>query len=188
MALGFPLLILTVGVGNLQGLAVLRSEGYQAKGNAYGAVAGVASLVNALGGGHPAAIGGASIAISCGPASGPKDSRFWAIVISSFPTIAVAFAAVPVNAIVQDLPLAYTLTVGALALTAAFKVLLKKTATGPMRYGAMTAFVAAALPLHFVGLPMAFWALVAGLAVAGVLESGQLMRVWRPNRAAMQTA
>ena len=100
----------------------------------------------------------------------------------------VALAAVPVIAVVQDRPLSYTLTVGALALTLSFKVLVKKTISGPMRYGAMVAFVAAALPLHYAGLPMAFWALIAGVAVAGVLESGQLMQLWRPNRAVTQQA
>ncbi len=54
--------------------------------------------------------------------------------------------AVPVIAVVQELPLAYTLTVGALALTLSFKVLVQKTVSGPMRYGAMIAFVAATLP------------------------------------------
>ena len=69
-----------------------------------------------------------------------------------------------------------------------FKVLVHKTVTGPMRYGAMIAFVAATLPLHMAGMPMAFWALVAGVAAAGVLESGQLMKCWLPNRARLQTA
>ena len=187
LALGLPLLILTDGIGNLQALAVLSSEGFQTRGNFYGLAAGVASLVNALGGGHPAAIGGSSIAISSGPSAGPKKSRFWAIVLSSVPTMAVAVAAVPVIAVVQDLPLSYTLTVGALALTSAFRLLVKKTVSGPMRYGAITAFVAAALPLHLAGLPMAFWALAAGVAVSGALESGQLLQVWRPSRAAGPT-
>ena len=91
-------------------------------------------------------------------------------------------------AVVQDLPLSYTLTVGALALTVSFKVLVNKTVTGPMRYGATIAFVAAALPLHMAGLPMAFWALVAGVVGAGVLEHGQLLKCWMPKRAKMQTA
>ena len=140
VALGVPLLILTVGVGNVQALAILRSEGFPARGTIYPLMAGAASLVNALGGGHPAAIGGSSIAISSGPTAGPKESRFWAIVLSSIPTMAMALAAVPVIAVVQDLPLSYTLTVGALALTLSFKGLVKKTVTGPIRYGAMTAF------------------------------------------------
>ena len=54
VALELPLLILTVGVGNLQALAILRSKGFPAQGNFFGLMAGAASLVNALGGGHPA--------------------------------------------------------------------------------------------------------------------------------------
>jgi predicted benzoate:H+ symporter BenE len=52
-----------------------------------------------------------------------------------------------------------------------------------MKYGAITAFVVAALPLHFVGMPMAFWKLIAEVAAAGVMESGQLIRCWRLNLA-----
>ncbi|MEE8466796.1 MAG: benzoate/H(+) symporter BenE family transporter [Dehalococcoidia bacterium] len=184
VALGIPLLILTVGIGNVQALAILKSEGFQTQGNLFGFAAGAASLINALGGGHPAAIGSSSIAISSGESAGPKESRFWAIVLSSIPTMAVALAAVPVIAVVQDLPLSYTLTVGALALTLSFKTLVIKTVSGPMRYGAVTAFIAATLPLTMAGLPMAFWALIAGVAVAGMLESGQLIKVWRPKLAA----
>jgi len=188
VALGIPLLILTVGIGNIQAVAILKSEGFKTQTNFFGLAAGAASLVNALGGGHPAAIGGSSIAITSGPAAGPKESRFWAIALSSIPTILVAFAAVPVIAVVQDLPLSYTLTVGALALTVSFKALVNKTVTGPMRYGAIMAFVAATLPLHMAGLPMAFWALVAGVVAAGALERGQLLNCWMPNRAVMQPA
>ena len=131
VALGLPLLILTVGVGNLQALAVLRSEGFTAPGNFFGLAAGAASLVNSLDGGHPVTIGGSSIAISSGPAAGPKESRFWAIALPSVPTKPVTLGAVPVIAVVQDLLLSYTLKVGALALTVSLKVLVKKTVSGP---------------------------------------------------------
>jgi benzoate membrane transport protein len=131
LALGIPLLMLTASVGNLQALAILGSEGFRKRNNVYALVAGTASVVNALGGGHPAAIGGSSIAISASTSAGPKESRFWAIVISSVPTMVVALAAVSVIAVVQDLPLSYTLTVGALAMSLAFKVLVKKLFLGP---------------------------------------------------------
>ena len=59
-----------------QALEILKSEGFNTPSNVYGFEAGAASLVNALGGGHPAAIGGSSIAITAGEAVGPKESRF----------------------------------------------------------------------------------------------------------------
>lgn len=74
----------------------------------------------------------------------------------SLPTIAVTFAAVPMIAVVRDLSLSYKLTVGVLSLSLSFSTLVKKIISGPMRYGVMTAFVAATLPLQMAGLPMAF--------------------------------
>ena len=87
-----------------QALAILKSEGFDTPSDFYGFEAGAANLVNALGGGHPAAIGGSSVAITAGEAAGPKESRFWAIALSSVPAILVAIAAVPVIAVVQDIP------------------------------------------------------------------------------------
>ena len=49
VSLGIPLLILTVGVGNIQSIALIRAEGYSLKGNLFGLVAGAASVINALG-------------------------------------------------------------------------------------------------------------------------------------------
>ncbi len=116
VALGVPILALTVGVGNIQALALLRSEGYKVKANLYGLAAGAATVINALGGGHAAAPGGTAVAVASVPAAGPEQSRFWAIVLSSLPVVAVALIAVPFIAAVQDLPLSFTLLVGALAL------------------------------------------------------------------------
>ncbi len=183
VALGVPLLILTAGLGNIQSLAVLRSEGYRVRGNLFGLLAGIATVVNALGGGHAAAIGGTSTAVAAGRDAGPQKSRFWTIVLSSAPVVVVALAAVPVIAIVQDLPISYTLTVGALALVAPFMRVWEKTVEGPMRIGALTAFGLALLPFQVVGMPMAFWALIAGIAASTALEPKHIWRCWRPGRA-----
>ena len=183
VALGIPLLILTVGLGNIQSLAVLRSEGYRVRGNLLGFLAGVATVVNALGGGHAAAIGGPSTAVAAGPDAGPKRFRFWTIALSSPPVVVVALAAVPVIAIVQGLPVSFTLTVGALALVAPLTRVSRMAVEGPLRFGALTAFWFALLPFQFVGMPMAFWALIAGIAVSTTLEPKHIRRWWRPGRA-----
>ncbi|HAL46386.1 MAG TPA: hypothetical protein DCP37_01390 [Dehalococcoidia bacterium] len=178
IALGVPLLILVVGVGNTQSLAVLRSEGYAAKGNLFGLVAGAATVVNALGGGHADGIGGTTTVVSAGSNAGPSAYRYWAILISSVPVVVIAFAASPIIAFVQELPVTYPLTVGALALAMPFKQVMVKTLAGDNRTGALVAVLVAAIPLQLVGMPMAFWALVAGTAVV-VLGSGQMRRYWR---------
>ena len=48
VSLGIPLLVLTVGVGNIQGLAMARSEGFSPKGHLFGLAAATASVINAL--------------------------------------------------------------------------------------------------------------------------------------------
>ena len=170
IALGVPLLILTVGVGNLQALALLRTEGYKPRSTYLGILAGITTVVNALGGGHAAAIGGSSAAIAASPASGPSAGRYWAIVVSSIPTILVALAAVPVIAIVQDLPLSFTLLIGALAIASPFVRVFRASFAGPSRTGVAVAFFLAMLPFGLLGLPMAFWALVGGSAVAQAIK------------------
>jgi predicted benzoate:H+ symporter BenE len=165
IALGAPLLILVVGVGNIQSLAILRSEGFDMKGNLMGLTAGCVTLINAMFGGHAASIGGAGTPLGAGSSAGVKEFRFWAIIISSVPVVLIAFAATPIIALIQELPVSYTLTVGALALVAPFKQVLLKSLAGSGKAGALTAIVAATIPVQLAGMPMAFWALVAGVVV-----------------------
>jgi benzoate membrane transport protein len=181
VSLGIPLLILTVGVGNIQSVSMLKSEGYGIKGNIVGMVAGAASVINALGGGHPASMGTTSVAVAAGPSAGPREHRFWTIVLSSLPVVVIALAAVPVIAVVQQLPVAYTLSIGALALFLPFRRVVLSTWRGPMRLGVVSAFVVATLPFHFFGMPMAFWAMVVGAVVATVSEHVNLGWFWPSN-------
>ena len=174
--------MLTFGVGNLQAVAVLKSEGYRVRGKLFGIVAGVATVVNALGGGHAAAVGGSAMTLAARPAAGPSGSRFWAIVVSSLPVVVIALAAVPVISIVQGLPVSYTLSIGAFALIAPLTHVFGKTVSGPLRLGGITAFVIAALPYQAAGMPMAFWAIMAGVAASAILESRSLLQAWRTGR------
>ena len=152
----------------------------------YGLAVGAATVLNALGGGQAAALGGTAVAVASDSATGPAGSRFWAIVLSSLPVVIVALIAVPVIAVVQDLPLSFTLSVGALALLPSFKVLVRKSVTGPVKGGAVTALVVAALPFQAVGMPMAFWALLAGAVVAVALEHRPGLGTWRRTSAAIE--
>ena len=184
IALGVPLVILVVGVGNIQSLAVLRSECYAVRGNLFGFVAGAATVVNALGGGHADGVGGTTTVIGAGSDAGPREHRYWAILISSVPVVVIAFAASPIIAFVQELPVTYPLTVGALALAMPFKQVMAKTLAGDNRTAALISVLVAAVPLQMVGMPMAFWALVAGTAVV-MLGSEQTRRYSRRTRSTL---
>ena len=116
------------------------------------------------------------------PAAGPSGSRFWAIVVSSVPVLVIALAAVPLIAIVQGLPVSYTLSIGAFALIAPLTHVFGKTVNGPLLLGGLTAFVIAALPFQAAGMPMAFWAIVAGVAASAILETRGLIQAWGIGR------
>ncbi len=90
--------------------------------------------------------------------------------MSLIPTILIALAAVPVIAIVQDLPLSFTLLIGALAIASPFVRVFRASFAGPLRTGVTVASLLAMLPFQMLGLRMAFWALVGGSVVARVIE------------------
>lgn len=170
IALGIPILALTFGVGNIQALALLRSEGFKLKANILGIAVGITTVVNALGGGQAASLGGTTAAVASSSSAGPFGSRYWAVVISSIPVVIVAMLAVPVITIVQHVPLAFTLTVGALAMMPALRTVASKSIKGPMRVSGITAMVISALPFQIIDMPMAFWALVAGTVASMAMK------------------
>ena len=109
-------------------------------------------------------------------------SRFWAIILASLPVVIVALLAVPVIVVVKDLPLTFTLSIGALAFLPTFRVVARKSLTGPMKGGAVTALIVAALPYQVADLPMAFWALLVGTIVSALLEHRLKLIAWRPGK------
>jgi benzoate membrane transport protein len=117
---------------------------------------------------------------AAGDSAGPREFRYWAVVLSSVPVVIIALFATPIIEIVQQLPVTYTLIVGALALVAPFKQVFLKTIEGSTKIAALTAFVVAALPIQLAGMPMAFWAVVAGIIVTA-LSSQRVTRFLRPG-------
>ena len=71
-------------------------------------------------------------------------------------------------------------TIGALALLAPFTQTFSVTRSGDLRLGALAAFGLAATPLHLMAMPMAFWALIVGIAISAVLERRHLVAIWKP--------
>ena len=170
VALGIPILALTFGVGNIQALAIVRSEGYKLKANLLGLAVGITTITNAFGGGQAASLGGTTSAVASNSSAGPSESRYWAVIVSSIPVIVVALFAVPVIEIVQSIPLSLTLTVGALAMVPAFRVIAMKSIKGPMRASGIAAMAISVLPIQLLDMPMAFWALVTGTIISMALK------------------
>lgn len=146
--------------------------------NAVSRIVGVASVVNALFGGHPATVARTGVAILASPEAGPASSRYWAVVISAVLTIFLALAATPVASLLTLLPASYIYALAGLAVVSSLQDALAKSFSGQMAFGALVAFVVATTPFAVLGITSAFWAIVAGLLVSLLVEREQLVRFW----------
>jgi benzoate membrane transport protein len=179
VAVSLPMVVLAIGLGNVQGIGFLLGQGYKVPVNGVSTVVGVTSIVNALLGGHAATVARTGVAILASPDSGPPSGRYWAAVISAALTIALALAATPVASLLNVLPKSYIYALAGLAILASLQDALEKSFSGELRFGALVGFIVAATPFAVLGISSAFWAIVAGLAASWVVERKQLVDFWR---------
>jgi benzoate membrane transport protein len=175
VAISLPLVVLSVGLGNAQGVSFLVAQGYRVPANLLTVVVGLQSVVNALFGGHQAIVGRSGVAILASPEAGPVGGRYWASVIANVMLIPVAFAAVPIASLLPVVPHAYVTALAGLAILPSFQDSLVKALAGRLRFGATVAFVVAATPIAMGGIPSAFWAVLAGVLVSFVAERSELL-------------
>jgi benzoate membrane transport protein len=183
VAVSLPLVVLSMGLGNVQGLGFLLGQGYRVPVNQTTVVLGINSIVNALFGGHVAIVSRNGMPIMAGPEAGPVGGRYWANVISAGLCLLIALAAGPVASLLGVLPRGYVVALAGLAILPSFQNALEKAVGGGLRSGAVIAFVVAATPFSFLGITSAFWALLAGLAASAIAERAELLLHWRGGSA-----
>jgi benzoate membrane transport protein len=181
LAVSLPMLVLAMGLGNVQGLGFLLAQGYRVPVNGTTVALGVNSIINALFGGHPAIVARTGVAILASPEAGPLAGRYWANLIAATLTLVLAFAATPVASLLGILPKSYVFVLAGLAIISSFQDAVTKAFTEHLRFGAVVAFAVAATPFAFVGITSAFWAVVAGLVASLLVERGQILQYWRGN-------
>jgi benzoate membrane transport protein len=181
LAVSLPMLVLAMGLGNVQGLGFLLAQGYRVPVNGTTVALGVNSIINALFGGHPAIVARTGVAILASPEAGPLAGRYWANLIAATLTLVLAFAATPVASLLGILPKSYVFVLAGLAIISSFQDAVTKAFTEHLRFGAVVAFAVAATPFAFVGITSAFWGVVAGLVASLLAERDQILQHWRGN-------
>jgi benzoate membrane transport protein len=179
VAVSLPMVVLAMGLGNVQGLGFLLAQGYRVPVNAISTLVGVNSIVNALLGGHAATVARTGVAILASADAGPAPARYWASVIAAALTIIMAMAATPLASLLNVLPRTYIYALAGVAIISSLQDALEKSFGGSLRFGALVAFVVAATPFSVLGITSAFWAIVAGLAASAFTERGQLVEFWK---------
>lgn len=179
IAVSLPMVVMAMGLGNIQGLGFLMAQGYSVPVNAVSTVVGVNSVVNALFGGHAATVARTGVAILASSDAGPSSGRYWAAVIAAALTIVLACASTPVASLLNVLPKNYVLALAGVAITSSLQDALEKSFGGKMRFGALTGFVVAATPFAIFGITSAFWAIIAGVLASAIAERQQLLDFWK---------
>ena len=187
IAVSLPMVVLSMGLGNVQGLGFLRSQGYRVPVNVVSCVLGINSIVNAVFGGHAAIVSRNGLPIMASPEAGPPGARYWANIVAAVLTLTIALAAGPVASLLGILPYSYVVTLAGLAILPSFQNAMEQTFSGKLALGAIIAFMVAATPFSFLGITSAFWALVAGITASVVAERHELLTYWRGDRVAVET-
>jgi benzoate membrane transport protein len=172
------MVVLVLGLGNAQGLGYIVAQGYRVPANHITVAVGLMTIVNALAGGHPAAMTRVSSAMLAGPSAGPFAQRYWAALVAFLLAALVALATGLIVAMIRILPAPYIVTVAGLAIFASFEDALLKAFNGQLRFGAAVAFSVTLSSFALAGIPSALWALLAGLAGSMLLERRELCDLW----------
>lgn len=178
IGISLPMVVLAMGLGNVQGIGFVLAQGYRVPVNTVSIAVGAASVVNAFLGGHAATVARNGAAILASAEAGPVAGRYWAAVIAAALTIVLACAAAPVASLLNVLPKTYIFAVAGLAILAAFQDALEKSFGAKLRFGALVGFIVAATPFAILGITSAFWAIIAGLAASALVERRELLEFW----------
>ena len=165
-----PLVLMVVGVQNVQGIAALTASGYRPPVSSLTTASGVGSLVSALFGAHSACIAGPSTAIVAGPASGPPDRRYAVSVLLGVLWIATGLLAPAVTAVTRLVPRALVDVLGGLALLGPMAQFFQQAFGGRFLLGALVAFLMTTSGLVVLRIAAPFWALVAGEGASMLVE------------------
>jgi benzoate membrane transport protein len=183
LAISLPLIVLSIGLGNVQGLGYMAEQGYRVPADRVTLVLGINSIVNAIFGGHIAQVSRNGIPIMASPQAGPMQGRYWASMLVAPAMLLIALAAAPVTSLLGILPHSYIVTLAGLAILPSFQDAIERAFGSTLRFGALVAFLVAATPFAIFGITSAFWALLAGVVAAFITDRAQLMTLWRGERA-----
>jgi benzoate membrane transport protein len=187
-ALTVPLVVMAIGIGNVQGLGVLAANEYRPPVKLVTVVMGVTTLINAAFGGHTSSIQNNGAAVLGGPDAGPREQRYIASVVASMIAFLLGLCAATAGTILGILPVGLVPALAGLALLTSMMDAMRKSTLSDLPTGAFFALIIASSGMTLLGIGAAFWALIGGLGVSLLLERPALRRIWRADELAATAA
>ena len=172
IAVGVPLYLVTMTSQNIPGVAVLSSFGYATPWRAAIGGTGVGSVIGAVFGGHAINLAAISAALAAGPEAGPDRDRRWIAGVSAGVLyLGLGLGAGAIVAVAEAAPAGVFTTVAAVGLFGALVGSLQQALAVPSeRVAAVLTVVVASSGLVVAGIGSAFWVLVAGCLLWGILH------------------
>ena len=172
VSIALPLFIVTMASQNIPGIAVLKVNHYNPNPGPLFAVTGLFSLLSAPFGGHAVNLAAITAAMCAGEDAHPDPKRrYWAAIIGGVGYVLLGLLAGAVTAFVSLAPPILIQAVAGLALIGAFSGSAVAAFKDPeTREAAAVTFLITASGVSFAGISGAFWGLVAGGLMLGVLR------------------
>ncbi|WP_159950419.1 benzoate/H(+) symporter BenE family transporter [Rhizobium sp. 18065] len=172
VSIALPLFIVTMASQNIPGIAILKVNHYAPKPGPMFAVTGLFSFLSAPFGGHAVNLAAITAAMAAGDDAHPDPARrYWAAIIGGIGYILLGLAAGAVTSFVALAPPVLIQSVAGLALIGAFSgssvAAFKDVET---REAAAVTFLITASGISILGISGAFWGLIAGVAMLGLVK------------------
>jgi benzoate membrane transport protein len=179
LALALPLVVMAIGMGNVQGFGILSANGFRPPVRLVSVWMGVTTILNAIFGGHISALQSGGVALLAGEEAGRKEQRYVASTIAAILAIPIGLCAATVGALVGVLPPGLVPAIAGLALLTSLADAMRKTMVSELPIGALFALLIASSGISILGLGGAFWALIGGLVASLIAERPAIRASWR---------
>lgn len=171
VSVAIPLFVVTMASQNLPGIAVLAGFGYAPPLRPVLLTTGLGTVLGAPFGGHAINLAAISAALAAGPEAGPDPRQRWrAAVTAGAGYVLLGLGSAGVAAIALAAPGGLIEAAAGLALVATLAGALRAASTAEQPVAAAVTFLVTASGLQLAGVGSAFWGLVAGLVMHGVLR------------------
>ena len=163
-----PLAITVLVVQNGQGIAVLKAAGHQPPVDAITVACGVGALASAVVGSVSTCLTGPTNAIIT--ASGERSRHYTAGIFTGVLAVIFGLLSPAFTRLMLQAPKAFIMALAGLAMLRILQAAFIASFNGRFTLGALVAFLVTVADLGLLNIGAAFWGLLAGLAVSGLLE------------------
>ncbi len=175
VSIALPLFIVTMASQNIPGIAILKVNRYEPRPGPMFAVTGLFSFLSAPFGGHAVNLAAITAAMAAGEDAHPDPKRrYWAAIIGGIGYVLLGLAAGAVTSFVALAPPILIQSVAGLALISAFSGSAVAAFNAvETREAAAVTFLITASGISILGISGAFWGLIAGVAMLGLVRTAR---------------